>query len=490
MSSLSSFTLSELQEGYRAGKFSPVDAIRLLEMRINTAEPKIQAFLSRNFEEALQQAQRADVSLPLGGIPIGIKDVINVKGEPCRCASKILEGYVSPYDATVITKLKAAGAIPFGRLNMDEFAMGSSTENSAYQVTRNPWDTSRIPGGSSGGSAAAVAACEVPAALGSDTGGSTRQPAALCGCVGLKPSYGRVSRYGLVAFASSLDQIGPFARSTRDCALLLNAIAGRDPMDSTSLDLPEEDFTANLGRGLKGVKLGIPKEYFVDGMDSRVRQTVEAAIRQCEEQGAELVEISLPHTEYAVSVYYIIATAEASANLARFDGVRYGRRVNPGKDLPPDRSPLLEMYLRSREEGFGSEVKRRIILGTYVLSSGYYDAYYLRAQKVRTLIRRDFEEAFGKVDAIVCPTSPDLAFPIGERTSDPLKMYLADIFTIAANLAGICGISVPCGFVQEGSSRLPVGLQFLGKSLDESRLLGIADAYERVSGWSRELAPL
>jgi aspartyl-tRNA(Asn)/glutamyl-tRNA(Gln) amidotransferase subunit A len=362
--------------------------------------------------------------------------------------------------------------------------MGSSTENSSRQLTRNPWDPTRIPGGSSGGSAAAVAACEVPVSLGSDTGGSIRQPAALCGCVGLKPSYGRVSRYGLVAFASSLDQIGPFARTTRDCAHVMNTICGRDPHDSTSLDLPGEDFTAQLGReDLKGVRLGLPKEYFVDGMDARVRATVEAAIKKCESLGAEIVELSLPHTEYAVSVYYIIATAEASANLSRFDGVRYGRRAENPTDL-------LDLYERSRAEGFGSEVKRRIILGTYVLSSGYYDAYYLRAQKVRTLIRRDFEQAFSKVDALICPTSPDPAFPIGERTGDPLKMYLADIFTIAANLAGICGISVPCGFVEESGKKLPVGLQFLGKAFDESRLLGIADTYERSEAWAGQLAPL
>ncbi|HEY5954405.1 MAG TPA: Asp-tRNA(Asn)/Glu-tRNA(Gln) amidotransferase subunit GatA [Terrimicrobiaceae bacterium] len=480
---LTRLTISELQEGFRSKTFAPTDVLHALESRIASVEPSIQAFLSRDLDAALRRAEKADVSLALGGIPIGIKDVINVQGDPCTCASKILQGYTAPYDATAIARLKSAGAIPLGRLNMDEFAMGSSTENSAYQVTRNPWDTTRIPGGSSGGSAAAVAACEVPAALGSDTGGSIRQPAALCGCVGLKPSYGRVSRYGLVAFASSLDQVGTFARSTRDCALLLNVIAGADPMDSTSLEQPAEDFTAHLGRDLKGVRLGIPKEYFVDGMDMRVRTTIEAAIQQCAEHGAELVEISLPHTEYAVSVYYIIATAEASANLARFDGVRYGLRAGQPKDV-------MDLYLRTREEGFGSEVKRRIILGTYVLSSGYYDAYYLRAQKVRTLIRRDFASAFEKVDVIVCPTSPDVAFPIGERTSDPLKMYLADIFTIAANLAGICGISVPCGFALEEGKRLPVGLQFLGKSLDEARLLGIADAYERASGWSKEYAPL
>ena len=473
MGDLTNLTISELQAGFRKGDFTPADAVRALESRIQEVDTEVGAFLARDFESALAAAEKADVTQPLGGVPIGIKDVINVFGEQCTCGSKILAGYKAPYDATSIVKLRAAGASPFGRLNMDEFAMGSSTENSAYQVTRNPWDTSRIPGGSSGGSAAAVAAREAYATLGSDTGGSIRQPASLCGVVGLKPSYGRVSRYGLVAFASSLDQIGPFARSTRDCASILNAIAGKDPHDSTSLDLPAEDFTSRMTGDLKGVKLGIPKEYFVDGMDSRVKTKVEEAIKVCEGLGAELIEVSLPHTEYAIGVYYIIATAEASANLARFDGVRYGHRAkNP--------TGLLDHYNRSREEGFGSEVKRRIILGTYVLSSGYYDAYYLRAQKVRTLIRRDFTSAFEKVDALICPTSPDLAFKIGERVNDPLRMYLADIFTIAANLAGICGISVPCGLVEEGGRPLPVGLQFLGKPLDESRLLGIADAYEQA----------
>jgi len=472
MSLLADLTIAQLQAGFRSGNFTPLDAVRAVESRIAATDSEIGAYLSRNVESALAEAEKADISLPLGGVPIGIKDVINVRGEPCTCGSKILAGYRAPYDATVISKLRAAGAIPFGRLNMDEFAMGSSTENSAYQVTRNPWDTTRIPGGSSGGSAAAVAAREAFATLGSDTGGSIRQPAALCGVVGLKPSYGRVSRYGLVAFASSLDQIGPLARTTRDCAALLTVLAGKDPRDSTSLDLPPEDFTSRLGHDLKGVRLGIPKEYFVDGMDPRVREKVETAIKQCEHLGAELVEVSLPHTSYAVGVYYIIATAEASANLARFDGVRYGHRAKNPRDL-------IDHYQRTREEGFGSEVKRRIILGTYVLSSGYYDAYYLRAQKVRTLIRRDFTNAFENVDALVCPTSPDLAFKIGERVDDPLRMYLADIFTIAANLAGICGISVPCGFVGEDGKQLPVGLQFLGKPLDETRLLGIAHAYEQ-----------
>jgi len=484
MNDLTQLTIAGLLEGYRTKAFTPQEVMAAFEDRVAATDAAIGAFITRDAESAMAEAGAADPSLPLGGVPIGIKDVINVKGQPCTCGSQILRGYTAPYDATVIARLRAAGAIPYGRLNMDEFAMGSSTENSSVHPTRNPWDTTRIPGGSSGGSAAAVAARQVPASLGSDTGGSIRQPASLCGCVGLKPTYGRVSRYGLVAFASSLDQIGPFARTVEDCALVMNAICGRDPMDSTSLDVPAEDFTRSLGRAdLKGVRLGLPKEYFVDGMDARVRASVEAAIARCAELGAEIIDISLPHTEYAVSVYYIIATAEASANLSRFDGVRYGRRAQ-------DPADIMDLYFRSREEGFGNEVKRRIILGTYVLSSGYYDAYYLRAQKVRTLVRRDFADAFEKVDAIVCPTSPDVAFPLGERTGDPLKMYLADIFTIAANLAGICGISVPCGFVEEGGSKLPVGLQFLGKSLDEAGLLGIADTYERASGLRGIAAPI
>jgi aspartyl-tRNA(Asn)/glutamyl-tRNA(Gln) amidotransferase subunit A len=471
-------SVAELQAKLRAKELSPVEALDALDTRIAAVDPKVGAYLSRDLEAARVEAAKADVNLPLGGVPIGIKDVINVLGQPCTAASKILKPFKSPYNATVISKLRAAGAVPFGRLNMDEFAMGSSTENSAYHPTHNPWDLSRIPGGSSGGSAAAVAAREAFATLGSDTGGSIRQPAALCGCVGLKPTYGRVSRYGLIAFASSLDQIGPFARTTRDCGLILNALSGRDTMDSTSLDQPVDDYTALLGRDLKGVRLGIPKEYFVDGMDAQVKASVEAAIKQCESLGAELVEVSLPHTEFAVGVYYIIATAEASANLARFDGVRYGHRADAPKDL-------LDHYKRTREEGFGSEVKRRIILGTYVLSSGYYDAYYLRAQKVRTLIRQDFTAAFEKCDALICPTSPDLAFKIGERTDDPLRMYLADIFTIAANLAGICGLSVPCGFGELDGVKLPIGLQFLGKPFDEARLLQIADAYEQSTDWHK-----
>ncbi len=480
---LTTQTLQQLQGRLRAKEITPTEIIEALAKRIEAVEPKIQALLDINLESALVAARAADVSLPLGGLPIAIKDVINTRGEPCTCGSQILKNYRAPYDATVIRKLKEAGAIPFTRTNMDEFAMGSSTENSSYHTTKNPWDTGRIPGGSSGGSAAAVAAREAIAALGSDTGGSIRQPAALCGCVGLKPSYGRVSRYGLVAFASSLDQIGPFAKSVGDCAMLLNAISGRDPMDSTSLDVPVPDFTASLAKDMKGVRLGVPKEYFIDGIAPEVRARVEEAMKHCQSLGAELVEISLPHTDYAVSVYYIIATAEASANLARFDGVRYGHRADAPKDL-------LDHYLRTRAEGFGPEVKRRIILGTYVLSSGYYDAYYLRAQKVRTLIRKDFSDAFQKVDAVICPTSPEPAFEIGDRTADPLRMYLADIFTIAANLAGICGISVPCGFAETGGKKLPVGLQFLAKELEEQKLLSIANAYETTTGWSKEVAPV
>jgi len=462
----------------RSGEITPVELIEGLESHIASLDPQIGAYLGRDLETAKIAAAAADLSKSLGGIPIGIKDAINVKGQPTQSASRILEGYIAPYDATVVERLREAGAIPFGRMNMDEFAMGSSTENSSFYPTHNPWDLNRIPGGSSGGSAAAVSSGTALATLGSDTGGSIRQPAALCGCVGLKPTYGRVSRYGLIAFASSLDQIGPLTSTVEDSGLILNAMAGHDPHDSTSLELPDEDFTAEIGRDLKGLRIGIPKEYFVDGMEPGVRSAVDAAIKQIVSLGAEPVEISLPHTEYAVAVYYIIATAEASANLARFDGVRYGRRSKEAKDL-------LSLYQKTRAEGFGREVKRRIILGTYVLSSGYYDAYYLRAQKVRTLIRRDFEQAFSKVDAIISPTSPETAFRLGEKTDDPLKMYLADIFTIATNLAGICGLSLPCGFSTRDGVELPVGLQLLGRPFGESRLLRIANAYEQSTEWHK-----
>jgi aspartyl-tRNA(Asn)/glutamyl-tRNA(Gln) amidotransferase subunit A len=476
--SVTQLSVAELQQRLRQKELSPVEALDALEARITKVEPGLHAYLSRDYARARALAEKADVTLPLGGVPIAIKDVINVTGEPCTAASKILQGYIAPYDATVIARLRAAGAIPYGRCNLDEFAMGSSTENSAFGRTMNPWDFTRIPGGSSGGSAAAVASDTAFAALGSDTGGSIRQPAALCGCVGLKPTYGRVSRYGLIAFASSLDQIGPFTKTVRDAALLLNAISGRDPMDSTSIDTPVDDYTAKLGQDLRGIKIGIPKEYFIAGIEPQVEAAVRAAIRHYESLGAEMVEVSLPHTEHAVSVYYVIATAEASANLARFDGVRYGHRASTDN--------LLEMYGRTRAEGFGAEVKRRIILGTYVLSSGYYDAYYLRAQKVRTLIRDDFTRAFEKVDAIICPTAPETAFKANDRTGDPLKMYLADIFTIACNLAGNCGLSLRCGFADVDGARLPIGLQLLGKPFAEAQLLQIAHAYEQSTEWNKE----
>lgn len=468
---LEGLTITKARRLIQAGELSPVQLVDAVQAAIERTDPAVGGYLSRDYERARALAEKTDVTLPLGGIPVAIKDVISVEGESCTCASQILQGYVAPYDATVITKLRAAGAIPFGRTNMDEFAMGSSTENSSLRITRNPRDPERIPGGSSGGSAAVVAADEALASLGSDTGGSIRQPAALCGCVGLKPSYGRVSRYGLVAFASSLDQIGPFTHTVEDAALVLQAIAGHDPLDSTSLDLPVPDYSAPLNDGVKGLKLGVPKEYFVEGMDPQVEARVRAAIEVYRGLGAEIVEVSLPHTKYAVADYYIIATAEASANLARFDGVRYGQRASAPRDLA-------DHYGRTRGEGFGKEVKRRIILGTYVLSSGYYDAFYLRAQKVRTLIRRDFEEAFRKVDGLLSPTSPVLAFKIGERMADPLQMYLADIFTIAANLAGICGISIPCGDAEVDGKKLPVGLQIMAPAFEEARLLRIARAYE------------
>jgi aspartyl-tRNA(Asn)/glutamyl-tRNA(Gln) amidotransferase subunit A len=475
---ITSLTLHETRDLLKSKQISPREVVEALCQRIEKIDPKIHGYLSYDPEKAIADAAKADVNLPLAGVPVAIKDVINVAGHPCGCASKILEGYVAPYDATVISRLKHAGAIPFGRTNMDEFAMGSSTENSAFGPSRNPWDTERIPGGSSGGSAAVVAADEAFAALGSDTGGSIRQPAALCGCVGLKPTYGRVSRFGLVAFASSLDQIGPLTKDVEDAALLMNVIAGADPADSTCLDEPAADHTAELGKGVKGMRLGLPKEYFIEGLDSQVEQRVREAVHHLEKLGAKVVDISLPHTEHALSTYYLIAPAEASANLARFDGVRYGFRAS-------EINGLLEHYGKTREEGFGAEVKRRIILGTYALSSGYYDAFYLKAQKVRTLIRRDFSDAFAQVDAIVCPTSPTPAFKLGERTADPLSMYLADIFTLAANMAGICGVSIPCGFATSEGKQLPIGLQILGKPLAEGTILRVAHAYEQSTEWHR-----
>lgn len=475
-------TISELESMLDSKEISAVELAKAVIERKNSVDGKVGAFLSANEDELLAEASISDSLRAEGkkrgaleGIPIGLKDVLAVRGQKLTCASKILENYVSPYTASSLEKLKSRGGIFWGRLNMDEFAMGSSCENSAFQPTHNPWDLSRIPGGSSGGSAAAVAAGECVASLGSDTGGSIRQPASLCGVVGMKPTYGLVSRYGLAAFASSLDQIGPFARCVKDAAILLEAVAGHDPKDSTSVDCEIPDYASNISlEAFKGAKIGIPKEYFGAGIDPEVKAIVEKAIADCASQGAEIVEISLPHTDLAIPVYYIIATAEASSNLARYDGVRYTRRSQ-------DTTDAIDIYYKSRAEGFGEEVKRRIILGSYVLSSGYYDAYYLRAQKVRTLIRRDFEAAFEKVDVIMTPTSPTTAFKIGEKTSDPLSMYLSDICTINVNLAGLPGISVPCGFSAAG---LPVGLQMIGKAFDERNLLSFAASYEAAHEWA------
>ena len=452
--------------------------------RIDQVESKVRAYLSLTDERAYTQADRADKAIQsskedfpyLLGIPVAIKDNMCTEGVRVTCASKILQGFIAPYNAKVINRLEENGYVHTGMTNMDEFAMGSSTENSSCQVTKNPWDINRVPGGSSGGSVAAVTADECIAALGSDTGGSIRQPAALCGVVGLKPTYGRVSRYGLVAFASSLDQIGPITKDVTDCAIMLNAISGYDPKDSTSVDLPVPDYTRELGRDIKGMKLGIPGEYFISGMEPSVEKRVREAIRTYENLGAVIVDIALPHTEYAVAAYYIIATAEASSNLARYDGVKYGYRIKDAGDL-------LEMYMKTRDEGFGPEVKRRIMLGTYVLSAGYYDAYYRKAQQVRTLIKGDFDKAFESVDAILTPTSPTAAFRVGEKTQDPLQMYLSDIFTISVNLAGIPGISIPCGFTESG---LPVGLQILGKHFDEEKILQAAYAYEQATEWHKK----
>ncbi len=482
---LNQLTISELTAKLASRDVSAREITQSCLDQIARVDGKIHAFISYDAADALAQADAADqllsakgrdASRPLLGIPIAIKDVLAVKNQPLNCASKILGKFTSTYDATVIEKLKAAGAIVFGRLNMDEFAMGSSTENSAFGATCNPWDITRIPGGSSGGSAAAVAANECIASLGTDTGGSIRQPAALCGCVGLKPTYGRISRYGLVAYASSLDQIGPFTKNVADAATLLGVMSGHDLRDSTSIPQPVPDYTKALTGDIRGLKLGLPKEYMVGGLDPEVKAAVDVAVKKYEELGAEIVEISLPHTDYAIATYYIIATAEASTNLARFDGIRYGARV--------DGADPAELYSKTRGAGFGAEVKRRIILGTYVLSSGYYDAYYLRAQKVRTLIRQDFLKAFETVDAIITPTTPTAAFKIGEKSDDPLQMYLSDIFTISCNLAGICGVSLPCGFTQ--NPKLPIGLQLLGKPFGEETMLRLAHAYEQNTAWHQQ----
>lgn len=473
---ISTLTLTAALDGLRNKAFSAVELTQSLLETIAARDADLHAYVSVDPEEALAQATAADaarakgVDLPLLGIPLAIKDLINVKGQTCNCASHILDGYRSPYDATVSARLREAGALFVGRTNMDEFAMGSSTENSAFGPTRNPHDLTRVPGGSSGGSAAAVAGGEALAALGTDTGGSIRQPAAFCGCVGVKPSYGRVSRYGVTAYASSLDQVGPMTHTVEDAAILLQTLAGHDPHDGTTPDFPVPDYRAALQGGLAGLRIGLPKEYFIDGTDPEVMQAVRKSIDCCEKAGAKIVEVSLPHTEYAIAVYYILATAEASANLARFDGVRYGHRTEK-----PD--GVFSLYAKSRAEGFGCEVKRRIILGTYVLSSGYYDAYYGRAQKVRTLICEDFEKAFQQCDVLMTPVAPTAAYPIGATAEDPLKMYLGDIFTIPANLAGLCGISIPCGMT---SSKLPIGLQLLSAPFHESVLFRAAYGCETI----------
>jgi aspartyl-tRNA(Asn)/glutamyl-tRNA(Gln) amidotransferase subunit A len=468
-------TLSELVTLISTRQVSALEVCRARLRAIHRDDDRVRGFRAVLGREAEAEAERIDRDLAAGrdpgalaGVPIAVKDVLCTRGAPTTCGSRILERFVPAFDATCVERLRRAGAVIIGKTNMDEFAMGSSTENSAFETTRNPWDLERVPGGSSGGSAAVVAARMVPAALGTDTGGSIRQPASFCGVTGLKPTYGRVSRYGLVAFASSLDQVGPFGCTVEDVAIVLQAISGHDPRDATSATEPVPDFRADLARGARGLRIGVPREYFAGGIDPEVETSVRAALRTAEEQGATLQEISLPHTEYAIPTYYILATAEASSNLARYDGVRYGLRAPGAVDLS-------SLYLATRGSGFGAEVKRRIMLGTYVLSAGYYDAYYLKAQKVRTLIRRDFEQAFASVDAIVTPTCPTAAFRLGEKADDPLAMYLSDIFTVTINLAGLPGLSIPCGLTRD---RLPIGLQVVGRWFDEPTVLRLGAAIE------------
>ena len=482
-------TACEIRKAIAERRLSAVEAAEGCLRAIGRLDPKIKAFLSTDPEGARRRAAEVDRRLAAGenvgllaGIPVAVKDnMCTADGQPTTCASRILSGWRAPYDAHVVERLKAEGAVIVGKTNLDEFAMGSSTENSAYGATRNPWDLTRVPGGSSGGSAAAVAARLVPIALGSDTGGSIRQPAALCGVVGMKPTYGRVSRYGLVAFASSLDQIGPFGRTVADAALLLQATAGHDRRDSTSVREPVPDYLEGLEEPVRPLRIGVPREFFSAGIDPEVESVVREALAVYERLGAALVPIMLPHsTDYAIATYYIVATSEASSNLARYDGVHYGYRSS-------DHTDMIDMYMRSRAQGFGDEVKRRIMLGTYALSSGYYDAYYKKALEVRRLIRRDFEQAFAKVDCIMGPTSPTPAFRVGERTADPLAMYLSDVYTVSANLAAIAGISIPCGFTAGG---LPVGLQIITDVFTEGRLLRIARMYERETGWTKRAPPI
>jgi aspartyl-tRNA(Asn)/glutamyl-tRNA(Gln) amidotransferase subunit A len=480
-------TIHELHDRLKKGEATSAAITESVLGRIAAVDDKVKAYITVTADAARAQAWQADQAFqkgtaasPAAGIPVAIKDNMCTEGVKTTCASKILGNFVPPYDATVVASLHRSGFVMPGKVNMDEFAMGSSTENSGFFTTRNPWDLERIPGGSSGGSAAAVAAGACIAALGSDTGGSIRQPAACCGVVGLKPTYGRVSRFGLVAFASSLDQIGPITKDVTDAAILMNLIAGHDPKDSTSANLAVPDFTKSLTTDVKGMKIGIPKEYFIDGMDPEVDASVRAAIKTLEGLGAHVVDVTLPHTGYAVATYYILATSEASSNLARYDGVKYGFRAEGAKDL-------LDMYKKSRSRGFGPEVKRRIMLGTYALSAGYYDAFYKKGQQARTLIKRDFDEAFKTVDVIATPTAPTAAFKIGEKSDDPLQMYLSDIFTISVNLAGIPGMSVPCGFTKSG---LPIGLQLLGKHFDEAAIFRAGFAYEQATQWHTKRAQL
>ncbi|KIH76091.1 aspartyl/glutamyl-tRNA(Asn/Gln) amidotransferase subunit A [Geoalkalibacter ferrihydriticus] len=484
--SLIDLSLVEMQQQLAARKVSSVELTRAFLERIAVTDERVNAFITVCNEQALQAAARADRRIAAGeaaqltGIPVALKDIFNSEGMLTTCASKILANYVAPYDATAVARLKEQGMVILGKLNMDEFAMGSSNENSAYGVVRNPWNLETVPGGSSGGSAATIAARQVPASLGTDTGGSIRQPAGHCGVVGLKPTYGRVSRYGVVAYASSLDQVGPLAGNVEDCALMLQAVAGYDPLDSTSVDMAVPDYRAGLRDGVKGLKIGLPREYFIEGLDADVKQALDEALAVYRDLGAEIIEISLPHTDYALACYYLVAPAEASSNLARYDGVRYGVRAEQAQNL-------LEMYTQSRAAGFGAEVKRRIMLGTYALSSGYYDAYYLKAQKVRTLIRQDFLDAFEKCDVVLTPVAPTPAFRIGEKTDDPLHMYLSDIFTIPINLAGTCGLALPCGFSATG---LPIGMQLAGKPFDEATLLRAGHAFEQATDWHKRKAPL
>lgn len=478
---LNHLTIHELQKKLRAGEATSLEITEAIFERINAVEEKVNAYITLTKDSALQDAEIADRAIKKGntgeltGIPIAIKDLMCTNGVRTTCGSRILEKFVPPYDSTVVKKLRADGAVFLGKTNMDEFAMGSSTETSYFGATRNPWDLNRIPGGSSGGSAVAVAADECIAALGSDTGGSIRQPAALCGVVGLKPTYGRVSRFGLIAFASSLDQIGPLTKDVEDCAIMMNAISGYDPSDSTSVPADVPDYRDFLSRGIDGWTVGIPKEYFIKGIDPEISAAIEGVIKDVETLGGKCREISIPHTEYCVAVYYIVAPSEASSNLARYDGVRYGYRSDQGKDL-------MEMYKMSRSDGFGAEVKRRIMIGTYALSSGYYDAYYRKASQVRALMKKDFERAFETCDVIVAPVTPIPAFKIGEKVDDPLQMYLTDIFTLSANLAGIPGISVPCGFTK---GDLPIGVQFMAPHFGEGKLLQMAYAYEKNSKHDR-----